>query len=198
MARKAFRDFHLSRIVTDQLNHLEELLHQIQEEKEIIEIALRQIILNKELWKTRNEVSLGEFEKDVMKEQELRLQCEDGIRSLDQKQFWVEERVQKLIQGSANVLKTLLASENKLKRSEKHVSELLFEKKRFVPNAAELDKSLRWTGTRVRVERKMVLELRQTLTVIRQKATKLDISSKMLRTKLNNLLLKESCTKSYS
>lgn len=198
MARKAFRDFHLSRIVTDQLNHLEELLHQIQEEKKIIEIALRQIILNKELWKTRNEVSLGEFEKDVMKEQELRLQCEDGIRSLDQKQFWVEERVQKLIQGSANVLKTLLASENKLKRSEKHVSELLFEKKRFVPNAAELDKSLRWTGTRVRVERKLVLELRQTLTVIRQKATKLDISSKMLRTKLNNLLLKESCTKSYS
>ena len=179
MAQRAFKDFRLTQIVTNQIYRLEELLHKIEEDKGRILIRLRHTLIRKMHWQSIRELRPRDINTYLTKEQEDGSQCDHLKRILEKDLFLLEGRLQQLIKGSAKALGNLLVSEDKVERDQKQFSELLLGNKRFVLSAVQL-------------------QLWQTLTAIRRRATQFQISSIVLRAELTKALSEESCPRSLS
>ncbi|KAK2565622.1 hypothetical protein P5673_010750 [Acropora cervicornis] len=179
MAKKAFKDFRVTQIVTNQVYRLEELLHKIEEHTGRILIRQRHTLIGDMRRQRISELRPRQIITYLTKEQADGSQCDHLKGILDNDLFLLEERLQQLIKGSAKALQNLLVSDDKMKRDQKQLSELLLENERFVLSAVQL-------------------ELWQTLTAMRRRATQFQISSIILRAELTKTLSEESCPRSLS
>lgn len=188
-ARKVVEDFCLSETVRNQMNELETSLRQVEEEKRLIEVKLREALRAKELWNHRRAVafkSLKQTQDDLTKERELRVASEHLNKNLERQRQEVEEKVLKLVAGSKKVLIDLGAAEAKLNEKEKQLTRLSFASRRIVAENEELFEKLKKKETALQGEKKAVLELQKSLTALRRRTTQLEISNNILRTKLKN------------
>lgn len=179
MAKKAFKDFRVTQIVTNQVYRLEELLHKIEEYTGRILIRQRHTLIGDMRRQSISELRPQEIITYLTKEQEDGSQCDHLKGILENDLFLLEESLQQLIKGSAKALKNLLVSNDKMKRDQKQVSQLLLENERCVLSAVQL-------------------ELWQKLTAIRRRATRFQISSIILGAELTKALSEESCPRSLS
>ena len=179
MAKKAFKDFRATQIVTNKVYRLEELLHKIEEHTGRILIRQRHTLIRDMRRQRISELRPRDIITYLTKEQADGSQCDHLKGILENDLFLLEERLQQLIKGSAKALEDLLVSDDKMKRDQKQLSGLLLENERFVLTAVQL-------------------ELWQTLTAIRRRATQFQISSIILRAELTKALSEESCPRSLS
>ena len=187
-ASKVFEEFSLPEMVRGQINELETLLCEIEEEKGILEMKLREAVRTKELWYHRSAVTLESLqmsETDVAKERVLRLDSENLIKNFEQQQQQVDEKVLKLIGGSTDVLNDLAVAEAKLIQKEELLTQLS-----FVLESEQLFAKLRKTEIALQEQKKVVVGLQKSSTAVRRRVTQLEISNVILRTKLKNLNLK--------
>lgn len=182
-AGKILQEFRLSAILKEKLHKLEMLLYQVEEEKEIIEMTLRESFGAKELWQKTIDMSSQNGKNYLANQETMRMPGGD----LDQWQHQLKEKTTKLLKGSADVLKQLTTYREKLNCKEKLVSQLMFNNRRFVFNSKQLYVRLWRTVMALRKQKKIVLELQESVTAIRRRATQLDISNSIISTKLKNL-----------
>lgn len=188
-ARKTVDDFYLPEAVKSQITELEISLHQVEEEKRLIEFKLREALRAKELWNHRRAValkSLKQTEDYLTKERELRVAAEHLNKNLERQRQEVQEKVLKLVTGSKIILNDLGTANAKLKEKEKQLNRLTLEGRRIVAENDELFEMLKKKETALQVEKKTVLELHKSLTALRRRATYLEISNNILRNKLKN------------
>lgn len=188
-ARKTVEDFYLPETVRNQITELEISLHQVEEEKRLIEVKLKEALRAKELLNFRRAVaikSLKQTEDDLMKERDLRLATEYLNKNLERQRLEVEEKVLKLVAGSKIILNDLGAAEAKLKEKEKQLIRLSLESRRILAENDELFEMLKKKETALQGEKEAVLELQKTLTALRRRATYLEISNNILRSKLKD------------
>ncbi len=179
----------MPKVVRDQIMELEISLHQVEEEKRLIEVKLREALRAKELWYHKRAVaikSLKQTEDDLTKERELRVATEHLNKNLEQQRQEVEEKVLKLVTGSKIILDDLGTATAKLIEKEKQLTRLSLESRRIVAENDELFKMLKKKEMALQGEKKAVLELQKSLTALRRRATYLEISNNILRTKLKN------------
>lgn len=188
-ARKAVEDLCLSETVREQIIELGISLHQVEEEKRLIEVKLREALRVKELWNHRRVVALKRLkqaEDDLTKERELRVATEHFNKNLERQHQEVQEKVLKLVAGSKIILNDLGTTKAKLKEKEKQLTRLSFESRRILAENEELFQMLKKKETALQGEKKAVLELQKSLIALRRRATYLEISNNILRTKLKN------------
>lgn len=182
-------DLCLSETVREQIIELGISLHQVEEEKRLIEVKLREALRVKELWNHRRVVALKRLkqaEDDLTKERELRVATEHFNKNLERQHQEVQEKVLKLVAGSKIILNDLGTTKAKLKEKEKQLTRLSFESRRILAENEELFQMLKKKETALQGEKKAVLELQKSLIALRRRATYLEISNNILRTKLKN------------
>lgn len=182
-------DLCLSETVREQIIELGISLHQVEEEKRLIEVKLREALRVKELWNHRRVVALKRLkqaEDDLTKERELRVATEHFNKNLERQHQEVQEKVLKLVAGSKIILNDLGTTKAKLKEKEKQLTRLSFESRRILAENEELFQMLKKKETALQEEKKAVLELQKSLIALRRRATYLEISNNILRTKLKN------------
>jgi len=187
--RKYVEDSCLSETVREQITELEISLRQVEEEKRLIEVKLREAVRTKELWNHRRVValkSLKQAEHDLTKERELRIATEHLNEKLERQRQEVEERVLKLVASSKNILNDLKTTEAKLKEKEKQLTRVSFQSRRILEDNEELFKMLKKKETALQGEKEAVLELQKSLIALRRRTTYLEFSNTILRTRLKN------------
>ena len=179
----------LSETVREQIIELGISLRQVEEEKKLIEVKLREAVRTKELWNHRRAValkSLKQAEDDSTKERELRVATEHLNANLERQRQEVEGKVLKLVASSKNILNDLGTTKAKLKEKEKQLTRLSSESRRILEDNEELFKMLKEKETALQGEKKAVLELQKSLIALRRRTTYLEFSNNILRTRLKN------------
>lgn len=182
-------DFCLSETVRDQVIELGISLRQVEEEKRLIEVKLREAVRTKELWTHRRSValkSLKQAEDDLTKERNLRIATQHLNENLERQRQEVEEKVLKLVASSKNILNDLGSTKAKLQEKEKQLTRLSVKSRRILQENEELFKMLKEKETALQGEKKAVLELQKSLIALRRRTTYLEFSNNILRTRLKN------------
>lgn len=187
--RKAAKDLCLSETVREQIIELGISLRQVEEEKKLIEVKLREAVRTTELWSHRRSVALKSLKQahdDLTKERELRIATQHLNENLERERQKVEEKVNELFVSSKNILNDLTTTKAKLKEKEKQLTRLSLESRRTLEKNEELFKMLKEKETALQGEKKAVLELQKSLIALRRRTTYLEFSNNILRTRLKN------------
>jgi len=187
--RKAVENFCLSETVREQIVELGISLRQVEEEKKLIEVKLKEAVRTKELWTHRRSValkSLKQAEDYLTKERELRIATEHLNENLEQQRQKVEEKVLELFASSKNILNDLRTTKARLKEKEKQLTRLSLESRRILEENEGLFKMLKEKETALQGEKEAVLELQKSLIALRRRTTYLEFSNNILRTRLKN------------
>ena len=187
--RKAVEDFCHTETVREQIIELGISLSQVEEEKRLIECKLREAVRTKELWTHRGSVALKglkQAEDELTKERELRMAAEHLNENLERQRQQVEEKVIKLVASSKNILNDLGTSKAKLNEKEKQLTRLSLESRRILEENEELLQLLKEKETALQGEKKVVVELQNSLIALRRRTTYLEFSNNILRTRLKN------------
>ena len=182
-------DFCLSETVREQIIELGISLRQVEEEKKLIEVKLKEAVRTKELWTHRRSValkSLKQAEDYLTKERELRIATEHLNENLEQQRQKVEEKVLELFASSKNILNDLRTTKARLKEKEKQLTRLSLESRRILEENEGLFKLLKEKETALQEEKEAVLELQKSLIALRRRTTYLEFSNNILRTRLKN------------